>query len=64
MVAAGQKNLATIKRFDMPGFQPRPEYLREMRHYSVLPPDHADDTPVDPYALDQAYWRSLWYRPE
>lgn len=64
MVAAGQKNLATIKRFDMPGFQPRPEYLREMRHYGVLPPDHADDTPVDPYALDQAYWRSLWYRPE
>ena len=64
MVAAGKENLATIKRFDMPGFQPRPEYLREMRHYGLLPADHADDLPVDPYALDRAYWRSLWHQPE
>ena len=64
MVAAGKENLEAIKRFDMPGFQPRPEYLREMRHYGVLPTDHPDDKPVDPYELDRRYWESLWYRAE
>jgi hypothetical protein len=63
MAAAGREKLAVLKRFDMPGFLPRPEYLREMRHYGTLPVNHADDAPVDPYLLDQAYWRSLWYQP-
>ncbi|MFV1969031.1 MAG: hypothetical protein ACC628_26725, partial [Pirellulaceae bacterium] len=49
MVAAGKQNLDAIKRFDMPGFQPRPQYLREMRLYGVLPPNHPDNAPVDPY---------------
>ena len=47
----------------MPGFRPRPQYLREMKHYGILPADHADDGPVDPYDLDRRYWESLWYRP-
>lgn len=64
MVSAGRDDLERRKRFDMPGFQPRPEYLRELRRYGVLPEDHADDAPVDPYALDQQYWRSQWYRPQ
>jgi len=64
MVSAGKENLDAIKRFDMPGFQPRPEYLREMRHYGILPADHPDDKPVDPYTLDQKYWESLWHRAE
>ena len=63
MVRAGQANLQQIKRFDMPDFQPRPEYLREMRRYGVLPEDHLDDASVDPYVLDQKYWESLWYQP-
>jgi len=54
--------LDRIKRFDMAGFQPRPEYLREMKRYGVLPADFDPNTLVDPYALDRAYWRSLWYR--
>jgi hypothetical protein len=61
MIAAGSENLDKIKRFDMPGFRPRPQYLREMRRFGILPPDHADDSPVDPYALDRRYWESLWY---
>lgn len=61
MIEAGKENLQQIKRFDMPGFQPPPQYLREMRHYGILPPDHADDAPVDPYELDRQYWRSLWH---
>jgi hypothetical protein len=62
MVAAGRDNLNAIKRFDMPGFRPRPEYLREMKRYGVLEPDHPDDAPVDPYQLDRRYWDSLRYR--
>jgi hypothetical protein len=61
MIAAGKRNLDGIKRFDMPGFQPVPQYLREMQRYGVLPADHPDDAPVDPYELDQRYWRSLWH---
>ena len=62
MVAAGKQNLDEIKRFDMPGFKPRPQYVREMRNYGVLPPDHPDDAAIDVYALDRAYWESLWHR--
>jgi hypothetical protein len=62
MVTAGQQNLQSIKRFDMPGFRPRPQYLREMRRYGVLPADHPDDAELDVYQLDRKYWESLWYR--
>ena len=61
MAAAGQANLARIKRFDMPGFQPPGPYVREMKRYGVLPMDLADDAPVDPYATDRRYWESLWW---
>lgn len=54
--------LARIKRFDMPGFRPRPEYLREMKRYGILPAtfDAARD-PADPYKIDELYWRSFWH---
>jgi len=55
--------LDTIGRFDMPDFRPRPEYIREMKGYGVLPADIGPDDPVDPYATDRAYWKSLWYQP-
>jgi hypothetical protein len=61
MVAAGRDGLERIKRFDMPGFQPRPQYLRELRRYGILPPDHPDDAPVDPYQLDRQYWQAQWF---
>jgi len=49
--------LAQIKRFDMPGFRPRPEYVREMVRYGVLPAESADrGATVDPYQLDARYW--------
>ena len=54
--------LNRIKRFDMAGFKPRPEYLREMKRYGILPArfDDQEDT-ADPYLLDEKYWRSLWH---
>jgi len=62
MVAAGQKNLESIKRFDMPGFRPPEPYIREMKKYGILPTDLPADAPIDVYETDQRYWRSLWYR--
>ena len=61
---AGKKRLEEIKRFDMPGFQPRAGYVREMKKYGLLPWafDPAAE-PVDCYELDRKYWRSLWYYP-
>ncbi len=51
------------QRFDMPRFQPRAEYVREMRRYGILPADAGRDKPIDVYATDRAYWQSLWYQP-
>ena len=63
-VVATKEQLGRDRRFDMPDFRPRPEYIREMQRYGVLPAalDPLND-PVDPYATDRAYWRSLWYQP-
>ncbi|MCL2743802.1 MAG: polysaccharide lyase family protein [Planctomycetaceae bacterium] len=54
--------LDTVKRFDMPDFIPRWEYLREMKRFGILPKDFDihSKTPVDYYDLEQRYWRSLW----
>lgn len=73
MVAAGRDALQEWKRFDMPGFQPRPEWVREMRRYGILPAmaltaGSADSVPLPPdlgdvYTVEKRYWQSLWYRP-
>ena len=44
-------------------FVPRPQYVRELIRYGILPPDWDFNTPVDPWELDQKYWKSLWYTP-
>lgn len=59
MINAGKERLETIKRFDMPGYRPPTAYLREMVRYGVLSDHPAPDAPVDPYALDRAYWQSF-----
>jgi hypothetical protein len=59
----GKRRLEKIKRFDMPGFRPHPMYVREMKRFGILPKALGDDDPIDVYATDQAYWRSLWLRP-
>ncbi len=63
MSVAGRDQLARIKRFDMPGFRPRVDWVREMKRYGVLPAGGDPAAPLDVYAVDQRYWRSLWYRP-
>jgi hypothetical protein len=56
--------LDTVKRFDMPDFQPRQEYLREMKKFGILPPEQEPATTVNCYELDHKYWQSLWYKSE
>jgi len=63
MCQAGKARLDAIRRFYMPGFRPPEPYLREMVRYGILPELPAPAEPVDSYALDQAYWGSLWFRP-
>ena len=55
-----REKLAVIKRFDMPGFRPRAEYVREMQRFGVLSAELPAAAPIDPYAADRAYWASLW----
>jgi hypothetical protein len=63
LCVAGKEYLDTIKRFDMPGFRPRPAYVREMKRYGIVPEHLANDARIDVYATDRAYWQSLWYNP-
>lgn len=62
--SAGREVLHRIKRFDMPGFQPRPEWIREMRRYGIVAGDPRSPVPVladgECYRIERDYWRSLW----
>jgi hypothetical protein len=64
LCVAGKDKLEQIKRFDMPGFKPRQDWVREMQRYGILPPDCDATAPIDPYAVEQNYWESLWYQPQ
>lgn len=64
MVQAGKRRLDEIKRFDMPGFLPRPEWVREMMTFGVLAPGVVPGRdPIDVYAVERAYWTSLHHQP-
>ena len=51
-----------VKRFDMPDFRPRDEYIREMQRFGILSEDLGPDDPVDVYETDRRYWESFWVR--
>jgi hypothetical protein len=59
-----KQHLEKIKRFDMAGFQPPKPYVREMKRYGILPHDLPEDSEIDIYATDQAYWKSHWWEPK
>jgi hypothetical protein len=54
--------LDQMKRFDMPGFRPGPEYIRELKRFGILPAKFSSDREIDCYATDRDYWTSLWQR--
>ena len=55
--------LAEIKRFDMTDFEPRIEWRREMKRYGVLPWGQRVGILLNPYLVEQDYWKSLWPKP-
>jgi len=63
LATAGKEFLDKDKRFDMAGFKPRIDWVREMKRYGVLPPSTTAESPINPYAVERSYWESLWYRP-
>jgi hypothetical protein len=62
MCSAGTERLEAIRRFDMPEFRPRKDWVREMQRYGVLAKSDLTK-PLDVYAIEQKYWSSLWYQP-
>ena len=63
MCAAGKRNLERIKRFDLPDFRPRTDWVREMKRFGIIPVAADPTRPLDVYALEKTYWESLWYSP-
>lgn len=63
LAVTGSASLMKDKRFDMAGFKPRIDWVREMKRYGVLPETITRDDAIDVYAIERAYWKSLWYRP-
>jgi hypothetical protein len=62
-IEATKELLNELTRFNMKPFVPRPEYVREMKRFGILPQDHDPKTPIDPYETDREYWESLWWSP-
>jgi hypothetical protein len=64
LCVAGQDFLTQgSRRFDMPGFQPHPAWIREMKRYGILSEALSSTQSLDVYAVEQKYWESLWYKP-
>ena len=63
MINAGADFLKEHKRFDMPGFVPRSDWVREMKRYGVLPECVTPEDVTDVYAMESKYWESLWHQP-
>lgn len=64
MITAGKEFLENEStRFDMEGFRPRVDWVREMKRYGILPKDYELNTRLDVYAVEKNYWKSLWYLP-
>ncbi|MCX6906272.1 MAG: hypothetical protein NTW03_22895, partial [Verrucomicrobia bacterium] len=63
LCVAGQERLGQIKRFDMPDFSPRSDWVREMKRYGILTAELKPEERIDVYATERRYWQSLWYQP-
>jgi hypothetical protein len=64
MIRAGKDFLEHQNtRFDMSGFVPRADWVREMKRYGVVPGSIRPEEIKNVYAVEQDYWESLWHRP-
>lgn len=65
-IERGKVILDAEPRFGSEDFRPNRQYVRELQRFEVLPadPNPVVTPPPDVFALDQAYWRTLWHQPE
>lgn len=64
LIAAAGAELRRVGSFEVPGFRPNKHYVREMKRFDILPADYekvSKGRMVNVHAIDQAYWRSLWW---
>ncbi len=63
-VHAAKSRQEAVGHYGLPNFRPEDFYVRWMKQFGILPEDFdAAKDPIDPYATDEAYWRSFWHRP-
>jgi hypothetical protein len=61
LIEQGKAELDAKPRYGTPGFQPNPQYLREMRRFGILPADFdSTHATIDVFQADQDYWKSFW----
>jgi hypothetical protein len=62
-ISSHKDYLDSLTRFNMANFKPRPEYVREMKRFGILPDNfNAETDPIDVYDVDRRYWESLWWK--
>ncbi|MDR2642521.1 MAG: hypothetical protein LBC74_06985 [Planctomycetaceae bacterium] len=59
-----RKQLESGKRFDMPGFRPNNDYIREMQKYGFVRKNLREDETFDYYSTERAYFDSWYYDPK
>ena len=52
------------KRFDMPGFRPNSDYIREMQKYGFVKKDLGPNELFDYYKAEREYFDSFYYDPD
>jgi len=62
-IQRAHQKLLTGKRFDMPGFRPNSDYIREMQKYGFVKKDLASDELFDHYKAEREYFDSFFYEP-
>jgi hypothetical protein len=62
-ITEAKQKLESIKRFDMPGFRPNNEYIREMQRFGFVKKDLKPDETFDYYAAEKEYFDSWYYKP-
>ena len=63
-VRAAKARQEQAGQYGLPSFRPEEHYVHWMKRFGILSEsfDAAKD-PIDPYATDEAYWRSFWHHP-
>lgn len=59
-----KRQMEAGKRFDMPGFRPNDDYIREMKKYGFVPKELGPNETYDYYKIEKEYFDSWFYDPE